>query len=346
MKQRIIQSCKMLILPMIIYIILSALIFNGTLSEYVISTMTLAGIYIIVALSVNLISGFTGQLSLGQAGFMSIGAYSSAMIAKNMHVPVFAAIVAGGIITAIFGMIIGFPTLRLRGDYLAITTLGFGEIIRVVAENMGNLTGGAAGLKDIPILFENVEDIQTQIVLYFTAVFVIVVVAVIVVRNLIDSAHGKALISIREDEIAANSMGINVSYYKVFAFTLSSFIAGIGGGLYVTYMGGYLNPSLFGFMVSFDFVAMVVLGGLGSITGTIIGSIAITFIREMLRETGDFRMLIFGLILVILMLFRPKGIFGTKEITDFGILRKFFKKEKFPDKVLNVDFGGAKNDNT
>ncbi|HEY5586183.1 MAG TPA: branched-chain amino acid ABC transporter permease [Ruminiclostridium sp.] len=319
MKNRIFNSITILGASIIMYAILAVLMYTEILDEYNGQLLTLAGIYVIISLSLNLMTGFTGQLVLGQAGFMCIGAYSSAIAIMTFHVPLFFAIIIGGVITALFGFLIGFPALRLRGDYLAITTLGFGEIVRVVMVNLKSLTGGAAGLKGVPS-FSNTGNFITDDIIKFTWVFGFVVISLLIITNLMRSSHGRAIISIREDEIAANSMGVDTAYYKIFSFTIAAFIAGLGGGLYAAYFG-YLNPVMFGFMNSANFVVIVVLGGLGSVTGTIIAAIGFTYAQEWMRVFQDFRMVIFGLALILVMLFWQKGIMGSKEFSIVGFAR-------------------------
>jgi branched-chain amino acid transport system permease protein len=264
-KNRVFNAVALLLVTVAVFVILIGLQYTGIIDEYNGQLLTLAGIYAIVSLSLNLITGFTGQLALGQAGFMAIGAYAAAISIMKFQVPLFPAMFIGGLVSAVFGVIIGFPTLRLRGDYLAITTLGFSEIIRVLIINLEGLTGGAAGLKGVPA-FSRTGDFLLDSIIRFSWVFGFVIFTLVVISNLINSSPGRAIVSIREDEIASNSMGINVAYYKVFAFALSAFLAGIGGGLYAVYFG-YLNPAMFGFMNSVNFVVVIVLGGLGSITG-------------------------------------------------------------------------------
>ncbi|MCX7710780.1 MAG: branched-chain amino acid ABC transporter permease [Clostridia bacterium] len=324
-KNRIFNTITLLSASVIVFIVLAALLFTGIIDEYNGQLLTLAGIYIIVSLSLNLITGFTGQLSLGQAGFMSIGAYSSAIAMMNFHLPLVVSIIIGGLVTAVFGLLIGFPTLRLRGDYLAITTLGFGEIIRVIMVNLETYTGGAAGLKGIPS-FSDTGDFLKDSIIKFSWVYVFVIITIVIVNNLINSSPGRAIVSIREDEIAANSMGINVSYYKIFSFTMSAFLAGIGGALYAVYFG-YLNPVMFWFLTSVNFVVIVVLGGMGSITGTILAGVGFTYIQEWLRFFKDFRLVIFGLALIIVMLFWPRGLMGTNEFSIVKFVRKYIRKE-------------------
>jgi branched-chain amino acid transport system permease protein len=310
-------------------LIINALVYFGIIDEYTAQILTLGGINVIIALGLNLISGFTGQLALGHAGFMAIGAYATAYLVMHIHVTplewpflVGSAIVAGGVITALFGFIIGFPTLRLKGDYLAIVTLGFGEIIRVLLINMEGITGGAAGLKGIP-LFTN--DFNWGPAVSLTWILIFMILIILLVNNLIKSSPGRAIVSIREDEIAADSMGINIFYYKMFSFTLSAFIAGIGGGLYALFFG-YLNPTMFNFLKSLDFLVIVVLGGMGSIMGTVATGFILTYLQEFLRILQDYRLVIYPLILIIIMLFKPTGLIGI--LQDF----KAFIHKKFPPK--------------
>lgn len=324
-KNRVFNTVTILIATVVLFLILAVLQYSNIIDEYNGQLLTVSCIYIIVALGLNLITGFTGQLALGHAGFMCVGAYATALGLMKLHLPIFIAILFGGLVAAIFGYIIGFPTLRMRGDYLAIVTLGFGEIIRVIMINLEGLTGGAAGLKGIPPFFRSTtNDFLLEAVVKFSWVFGFAILAVIVMKNLINSSQGRAFISIREDEIAADSMGVNVAYYKMFSFTFSTFLAGIGGGLYAIHMG-YLNPQMFQFMNSANIVVIVVLGGLGSITGTVIASFGFIYIQEWLRFLKDTRLVIFALALIIVMILSPKGLMGNKEFSLTGTLRKLFK---------------------
>lgn len=332
-KTRVFNAVSIVSVSVVIFILLIMAMYTGIINEYNGKLLALAGIFIIISLSLNLITGFTGQLALGQAGFMCVGAYSTAIAVMRFHIPLLPAIIFGGLITAIFGILIGFPTLRLRGDYLAITTLGFGEIIRVMMINLEGLTGGAAGLKGIPA-FSDTGDFILDLLIKFTWIFVFVVISIVVVSNLINSSPGRAIISIREDEIASNSMGINVSYYKMLSFTLSAFLAGIGGGLYAIHFG-YLDPTMFGFLNSVNFVVIVVLGGLGSITGTILSGIAFTYIQEWLRVFKDLRLVIFGLALILIMLFWRQGLMGTKEFSVVGFVKNLLAGKYKPKEIIN-----------
>lgn len=320
-------------LAVLIFVILALLIFSGIIDEYNGNLLVLSGIYLIVALSLNLITGFTGQLSLGQAGFMSIGAYSSAILMLNFKFPLILAVIFGGLITGFVGLIIGFPTLRLKGDYLAITTLGFGEIIRVAMINLSKLTGGAAGLKNIP-KFPSSGDYILDVIINLTYIYVFAIIILAIVSNLLKSSPGRAIISVREDEIASSSMGVDIFYYKMFSFVLSAIIAGIGGGLYASYMG-YINPDLFGFLNSVNYLVIVVLGGLGSLTGTVFSSVIFVYLQEWLRIFGDFRLVIFGLILIISMLFWPSGLMGTSEYSPSGFVKKLIKGQFTIESILS-----------
>lgn len=314
------------VLALLGLVIVAVLIYLGIIDEYTAQILTFAAINVIIALSLNLISGFTGQLALGHAGFMAIGAYSTAALVMQLQAPIIVAILAGGIITAVFGFVIGFPTLRLKGDYLAIVTLGFGEIIRVLMINAEKITGGAAGLKGIPSFSKNYTLNPT---VSFVWVFLFLIGIITLLNNLIKSSHGRAIISIREDEIASNAMGVNVFYLKMFSFTLSAFIAGIGGGLYALFFG-YLNPTMFNFLKSCEFLVIVVLGGMGSILGTIVTGFILTYLQEFLRFLQDYRLVIYPLILIIIMLFKPNGLIGL--IEDF---QKWRRQRFAPQKEIS-----------
>lgn len=269
-------------------------------NPYYIQVLTTMGIFLIAALGLNLITGYTGQFSFGHAAFLSIGAYSSALMTIHLHTPFVLNMLAGGFLAAMCGVLLGFPSMRLTGDYLGITTLGFGEIVRVVFINT-KITGGASGLAGIPR--------ETNLL----TVFIVVVLTIWGMYRIRNSRFGRALVAIREDEIAAESMGINALLYKIKAFALGSFFAGISGALYA-HMMQYLNPSDFGFARSFDILNFVVLGGLGSIPGTILGTAVLSLAPEFLRFVKDYRMLIYGALMVLMMIFRPNGLLGGVDL--------------------------------
>ena len=269
------------------------------------------GIAIILAVSLNLINGHTGQFSLGHAGFMSVGAYVSAMITlaaqKSMGAEVLAwmflpALLVGGLVAALAGLLVGIPSLRLRGDYLAIVTLGFGEIIRVIFQNV-EAAGGASGLSGIPRMTG------------LTWTFILAAIAVYVVGCLVNSTYGRGFIAVHDDEGAASSMGLNPTRYKVTAFVIGAFFAGIAGGLFAHHKTT-INPQVFDFMKSFDVVVMVILGGMGRTGGVILAAIILTLAPEFLRPVADYRMIIYALLIFFLMIARPQGLF------HFGRKRK------------------------
>ncbi len=316
--ERLKRTIISIILLVLVSVFLNVLVAMRIIDEYTTQVLTIGAINVIVALGLNLISGFTGQLALGHAGFMAVGAYTTAALVMKLGFPIFPAIFAGGLVSALFGFLIGLPTLRLRGDYLAIVTLGFGEIIRVIMINLAEITGGPAGLKGIPPFTNN---FFWRPVVSFGIVYLFLVLVVFLISNLLKSSPGCAIVSIREDEIAANAMGINVFYYKMFAFTLSAFIAGLGGGLYAPFFG-YLNPNMFTFLKSVEFLIIVVLGGMGNITGTVLAGFGLTYLQEFLRFLQDYRLVIYPLILIVLMLFQPSGLmglFGNREFSLTGL---------------------------
>ncbi len=297
-----IKSIMIVLIPVLCaFGIIQELISTKTLNNYHTQILILIGINVILAVSLNLIIGYTGQLALGHAGFMSVGGYTAAMLTLKLHLPFAVVLLGGGLMAALFGLIIGVPALRLKGDYLAITTLGFGEIIRVAIVNIDAL-GGARGLAGVPK--------KTN----FAIVFFMVFAMIVIVRNMIRSSHGRAMISVREDEIAAEAMGINTTKYKVIAFVMASFFAGIAGGLYGHYFM-FLDPKTFDFLKSFDILAFVVFGGMGSLSGCILSTAILTTLPEVLRSIADYRLVIYALCLILLMLFRPQGLLGTKELS-------------------------------
>ena len=300
-----------------VWFVMNTLIGNGTISRYYARIIYNAGIYVIATVSLNLTCGFLGQLPLGHAGFMAIGAYTSALITKNMDfgsefLTFFIALLAGGLVAAIFGLIIGLPALRLKGDYLAIITLAFGEMIRVIINNL-KFTGGALGIKQIPRYTS------------FTWVYALCVITIFVCYTLINSKHGRAVISVRENEIAAESCGVNVVYYKSMTFTLAAFFAGLAGGLYAHYIAT-ISPGVFDFNRSIEILVMVVLGGMGSIVGSAVAASVLTAVPELLRAFADYRMVAYSLLLVVVMIFKPSGLLGHYELSLGDALDKLFAK--------------------
>src|SRR5438132_9807457 len=277
--------------------------------EYAFQNINHIGIAIILAVSLNLVNGLTGQFSIGHAGFMAIGGYVSAVLLMRgpsedpYRLFFIAAIAAGAGAAALAGWLVGKPSLRLRGDYLAIVTLGFGEIIRVVIENT-RLFGGAIGLSPIPRYAD------------FTWIWTAAIATILVTKRLRDSTHGRAFLSVPEDEVAAEAMGVDTTGYKVRAFVISAGMAGVAGALSGAFEGN-LSPQSFTFVRSFEIVAMVVLGGMGSISGSTVAAAVLTLLPEYLRALAEYRMVIYSLALIVLMLVRPRGLFGTREVWDF-----------------------------
>ena len=257
----------------------------------------IAGINIILASSLNLATGYLGQLTLGHAGFMSVGAYVSALCSIHLELPFIASLLMGAIIAAIIGVIIGIPTLRLKGDYLCIITLAFNEIIRVIMVNL-SITNGSKGLVGIPR--------STN----FAIVFFSAAVTVFVIYSIVESRHGRAIISIREDETASELSGIPTTYYKILAFAISAFFAGLAGGLYAHYIT-VISPKVFDYNKSVEILVIVVLGGMGNWKGSIIAAIVMTILPEYLRAFSQYRMLLYAAILIIAMILKEKNIFKT-----------------------------------
>jgi len=288
---------------------------SGRIDAYYLDVLTKIGINVILAVSLNLINGYTGQFSLGHAGFMAVGAYAAAALTMFAG-PHFLALVhgnllnaateclfvvalfIGGLTAALAGFLVGAPSLRLKGDYLAIVTLGFGEIIRVIFRNIDTL-GGALGLNGIPP---------------YTNIFWVLAAAAIciyVVLTMVHSTYGRGFLAVRDDEVAAEAMGLNTTRYKVVAFVVGAFFAGIAGGLYGHYTLS-IDPKGFGFMRSIEIVVIVILGGMGNTGGVIAAAVILTLLPEFLRQFDQYRMVFYSLLLIILMLTRPQGLFASK----------------------------------
>ena len=300
-------------LAAVVFTVVTVLINAGLLGSYYQITLNNICINIILAVSLNLIIGICGQFSLGHAGFMCIGAYSAAIMVKSMpNMGGFAiGIVIGLIISAIAALIVSIPTLRLRGDYLAIATLGFSEIIRIVVLNM-EITNGAAGITGIPQLTS-------------WPLFIVMMLSIMIVTNFGRSRQGRACISIREDEIASEAMGVNTTKYKTLAFVIGAMLASVAGALYACNFF-VIQPDLFNFNKSIDILVMVVFGGMGSITGSLIAAIFIGILNTVLQSFSSIRMIIYGLALVGIMIFRPGGLLGTKEFTFSALFKRRKKK--------------------
>jgi len=311
---------KNLIGVILLFAIMTALMETGLLNRYHQGIIIFIFINIILASSLNFVTGFLGELALGHAGFMAIGAYTAALTTMNMDLPNIIqlplSLILGGLVAGLFGILIGIPVLRLEGDYLAIMTLGFGEMIRVAIFNFEFL-GGARGLVGIPKLVN------------FSWIFWITVIIIFVMYRLMTSRQGRAILAIRENVIAAESAGIPTVFYKIYAFAISAFFAGVGGGLLAHYIT-IIDPKSFNFVYSIDILIFVVLGGMGSFTGSIIGAIILTIMPEALRLGGleEYRFLIKAVLLIILMIYRPTGILGRKEFSLMGTIN-FIKRKVF-----------------
>ena len=313
----------------LVMILRSADVING----YYMQVMLFAGVNVMMTASLNLVNGFTGQFCIGHAGFMSLGAYGSAVIttlifkgnsvAPAAQIPVFLlGLLCGGIVAALVGCLIGIPSLKLKGDYLAIVTLAFGEIVRALLRLIQPI-GGARGMIGIP----NYAN--------FFWVVLFVVLTLWLLRNLIYSPYGRAFIAIRDNEIAADAMGINTTKYKIMSFCIAAFIAGVAGGLYAHVLS-FIQPDSFSFTKSSDFLVYLYAGGSGSLTGSVVGAILLTILPEVLRFLADWRLVLYALILVVVMLYRSDGLCGGKEVPFLRIKRSSLYEQPL--------FGRKKND--
>ena len=330
------------VVVLVLLVLGELMIDSGVVNRYQSTVLEQVGIYIILAVSLNIATGYLGQLPLGHAGFMSMGAYGCSIFIIRMSEAlgvgardfvtgtplalalVLGGLVVGGICAAIAGIIIGIPALRLKGDYLAIITLAFAEIIRVVMLNIDDvvgfdLTGGAAGLTGIPGYSS------------FLLVFGCVAVVCFLTHTMMKSRHGRAILAIRDNEIAAEATGVNTTYYKTLAFVVSAFFAGVAGGLYAGCVG-VLQPAVFGFMKSIEILVMVVLGGMGSMLGSALSATVLTILPEALRAFSEYRMIAYAIVLILVMIFRPQGLLGSY---DFSLSRII-------ERVMNRDFPWAR----
>ncbi len=333
---------------------------NDYLDAYVVRVLNLCAIYAIIGLSMNLINGFTGLFSLGQAGFMAIGAYTVAIFTlpldlrstvyymepmnaaiANVHLDFVPALLLGGVLAAAAAFLIGAPVLRLRGDYLAIATLGFSEIIRILITNMQSVTNGALGIKNVP---DNANDMRWS--------FGVAIVVLILTVLLINSSYGRAFKAIREDDIAAEAMGIGLFRHKVMSFVIGGFFAGIGGGLYASLLGT-VDPKQFYFTLTYNFLLIIVMGGMGSISGTVIASFIVTGGLELLRYFDEpltvagyeiplfragFSMVIFSVLLMVIVLFFRNGLMGRTELSWDRIFNFFARmKNRIAPKTAKGD---------
>ena len=307
----------------VVFLILGEIITGGgILSRAQNSIIIQVGFFIILAVSLNLVTGYLGQLPLGHAGFMAVGAYAAAVFWRSDVLSgqpsVIGGLIVAGIVAAIFGLFIGIPSLRLRGDYLAIITLGFGEIIRSILVNI-NFLGHPAGAGGVlPGIPRNSS---------FLVVYVCVIITCATIHLLMKSRHGRAILAIRDNEIAAESCGVNTTYYKVLAFVVSAFFAGIAGALFAGYLR-HLEPSTFEFMKSINILMIVVLGGMGSMFGSIIAAVILTSLPLLMQFMAQYRMIIFALMLIIVMIFKPSGLMGAYDFSLSRLLEKIVNRSR------------------
>ncbi len=293
-------------------------------NAYHMDLMTNVGIYVLLAMGLNVIVGFAGLLNLGYAAFFAIGAYTYALLNRHLNCPFWLGLPLAGIVSMLFGFIIGIPSIRVRGDYLAITTLGFGEIVRIAFNNLDEWTGGPNGLLGIDrpgLWFPSFEggwkvnswSFSVNSTPYFYLTLVLVALVAYLLFRMSDSKIGRALVAIREDELAASCMGIPVLKIKLYAFGLGSFIAGVAGCVFASKQT-IITPDSFDFVLSVLILAMVVLGGMGNIWGAALGALVLGVLPEVLRSFESYRMLIFGLLMILMMIFRPQGILGGQQV--------------------------------
>ena len=314
------------------FLIAAALIFPFLGSRSQIDLATLVLIYVMLGLGLNIVVGLAGLLDLGYVGFYAVGAYTYAMLALYFGIGFWTGLVAAGIMAAFFGFILGFPVLRLRGDYLAIVTLGFGEIIRILLNNLTELTGGPRGIGSIPKpTFFNLEfsrrasegsqtfheffgiafNSNHRVMFLYLLALVLVLITVFVINRLIRMPIGRAWEAMREDEIACRALGLNPTNIKLSAFTIGATFAGFAGSFFAARQG-FISPESFTFIESAIILAIVVLGGMGSQIGVILAAIVMTVLPEMAREFNEYRMLLFGLMMVLMMIWRPQGLLPMK----------------------------------
>jgi len=286
--------------------------------QYYMHIFIMICIYILLTQGLNLIAGFTGQLSLGHAAFYGIGAYTSALLSTRLGVPVWLSILIAAIFAGAFGIVLGFPCLRLKGPYLVIATLGFGEIMRLIFLNWVKITRGPMGITGImppePINLGFIKFSFDTKETYFLLVLLIVILTVYFLSKLINSKTGRAMISIREDQIASELMGVNITYYKLFAFVLGAFLAGLAGALYAHYIR-YISPDSFVISESINILVMSVVGGMGTIIGPIVGAIFIEFLLEYMRILQEYRLIVYGLLLFSTIIYLPGGLAGLARST-------------------------------
>ena len=333
-------NCGLIVLLFAVVLLLGQVLPENTYRRVLIPIIWQMCIFILLGTSLNLTLGYLGQLTLGHMGFAGVGAYTAALTSLALEraglfeasksapgqliLVILGCCLLGAIFAGLLGLLVGIPALRLHGDYLAILTLGFGEIIRITLNNIDDVLGyslfyGSKGLKNIPKYS------------HFSNVFLCVVITCFLIHAMMKSRHGRAVLAIRDNEIAAESCGIQTTYYKVMAFAFSAAFAGLAGGLYACYIG-VLNPSTFGFMKSIEILVMVVLGGMGSMLGSILSATVLTILPEATRSFDSYRMVIYSLVLILMMIFRPGGLLGSYDFSMSRIVEKVLNGELFRKK--------------
>jgi branched-chain amino acid transport system permease protein len=294
------------------------------MSDYVVGIIILVCITLIAVLGLSLLTGFTGQFNFGQAGFMAVGAYTAALLTTRAQVPFFLALLAGMLVAMLVSLPIGYPTLRLKGDYFAIATLGFAEAVRLLIENMEKFTGGPRGIPSI------------RMYTTMPVAIVLAVLSLIFVAFYINSRHGRNCIAVREDELAAEAIGINSFFYKQVSFAINAMLAGLSGGLLAHYVG-FIQPSMFGIVKSTELIVIVIFGGMQSLTGAVFATIILTSLPEVLRAVQALRLVAYGALVVVIMTLRPQGLMGVWELTPKNLSAIWRRiKDKQDDKKRRI----------
>lgn len=310
LNNKILNNNKKYILPL--YIVVIAFLPMVIRNNYILHILILLGVYLVLGMSLNIVTGVTGELDLGHAAFFGIGAYVSSLFTQNIFNSFWLGLILAGLISLIFGLILGIPSLRIRGDYLAIVTLGFNEIIRYVLLNWQDVTNGPMGIRGIPTPEIFGFTLNTKQFLFYL-VQIIVIITFVVMYRITNSRFGRTLVAIRENEIAATSLGINTGYYKIWAFAITAAFAGIAGSFFGHYMN-FINPNNFTSNESILILCMVVIGGKGSIIGSVVGVAVLFLLPEILRPIASYRMLIYGILLVVMMVYKPSGFWPERRV--------------------------------
>jgi len=306
----------------VITVIAIAIIFKS--NSYFMLLITIMGIYIIAVSGLDILFGYSGQISLGHAAFYAIGAYGSAILSKSLGLPVWITLFIGAVLAAIFGFIIALPAAKLVHHFLALLTIAAGQIVYIFIGNTEKLTGGFSGINRIPSPMIGSFKFKGNFI-YFFLVLAFVILFLIAKQRIIDSRTGRAFIAIRENAHAANGIGINIVKYKVIAFVISAFFTGFAGGLYAHFIG-FISPESFAYSQSVIFLTMLLFGGMGNMIGPIIGAVIIGLLQEYLQVLGNFQNIIYGFLIIVIILFLPKGFFGVLEIIKKFILRSISQR--------------------